>query len=218
MKGVWAGVALGAAVVLGLLVVVLSGSRQRDAGTNAQVQASGVALRLARGERRCQRQDVPAGTASLRFFAKPFLSSGGPLDVTLFERGRPLTKGVLYLVRGDKPAVVRLDRPLTREVPGLRLCIKNSGLTSIDLAGDRTPVSTFITPPVGVQQTPDDVRVDFVRRGSESWWALAPVIAKRFFLEKASFFGPWTMWAVFVLVGLNCIAALFVLARELRPR
>jgi hypothetical protein len=217
MTGVRAGVALGAAVVLGLLMIVLSDSQQRLAGTNTRVQASGGTLRFAAGKRRCQRQDAPAGAASVRFYAQPFVLTGGPLDVTLFEGGRLLTKGVVLVARADVPAVAKLDRPLKREVPGLRLCIANSGLTPIDLRGDRTsPADTFIN--TGGQGTPDDVRVDFLRPGSESWWDVAPAVARRFGLEKASFFGSWTMWAVFVLIALNGIGALFLLARESRPR
>jgi len=217
VKGVWAGVALGAAVVLGLLVVVLSDSDQRVADTNTRIKASGASLRFAAGRRRCQRQDAPAGADSVRFYAQPFVSTGGPLDVALFERRRRLAQGVVLLARADVPAVAKLDRPLRHEVAGLRVCITNSGPAPIDLRGDRTPpTDTFIN--TGGLKPPDDVRVDFLRRGDESWWALAPAIARRFFLEKASFFGPWTMWAVFALIALSCAAALLTLSREARTR
>lgn len=217
MTGLRAGVALGAAVVLVLLVIVLSDREQRLAGTNTRVQASGANLTFPAGRRRCQRQDAPAGTDSVRFYAQPFVLSGGPVDVTLLAGRRRLAKGVVLLARADVPAVAKLDRPLKREVVGLRVCIANGGPTPINLRGDRTsPVGSSIS--TGGQGAPDDVRVDFLRRGSDSWWGLSPVIAKRFFLEKASLFGPWTMWAVFVLVALNCLVAVLTLAREARPR
>lgn len=219
MKGVWAGVALGAAVVLGLLVTVLSDSQPRLAGTNARVRESGVDLRIASGRRRCQLQDGPSGAQSVRFYTKPFTPTvtGGPLDVTLSKHGWVLSKGVVFVARPDVPAVATLDRPLTREVVGLRLCIANGGPTPVDMRGNVTPpADTFIN--TGGRTTPDDVRVDFLRRGDESWWALAPTIARRFFLEKASFFGPWTLWAVFALIALSCAVALLTLSRETGTR
>ncbi len=214
-----AGAAIAAALVVAVLVIVLSSSDARRAGTNAFVRESGVALRLLPGERRCQRQDVPADAAALRLFADPFVFKGGPLQITVTDGGRPVSRGRTTSV-GEGPVELALAPAPGAEVLSARVCIANRGVTPIELDGNQTPPGGTSLDVVfrGQQLAPDDVRVDFLRRGSESWWSFAPAIADRFGLRKASFFGSWTMWAVFVLVALTWVAGLLLLRREARVR
>ena len=94
-----------------------------------------------------------------------------------------------------------------------RVCVVNRGASPVELDGNQTAASAgFISAP------PGDIRVDFLGRGSESWWSFAPAVADRFGLRKASFFGDWTMWAVFLLVGLTWVAGLLLLRREAGSR
>jgi len=215
-----AGAAIAATLVVALLVIVLSSSDRRLADTNARVLESGVQLRLLPGERRCQRQDVPADAGTVALFAYPFVFKGGPLEVTVIEDGRALTQGRTPTPLPAGPMVFDLEPALEAEVPDARVCIANRGVTPIELDGNQTPPggSSLSRLFVGQQLPPDDVRVDLFRRGSESWWSVAPAIANRFGLRKASFFGAWTMWAVFVLVGLTWVAGVRLLLRELRGR
>lgn len=214
-----AGAAIAGALVVALLVIVLSSSDRRRAGTNAFVAESGVQLRLMAGERHCQRQDLPADAASVRLFADPFVLSGGPLKVTITDGGRPVSRA-----RTASAPEGPVDFPLApapkAEVPGARVCIANQGVTPIELDGNQTPPggSSLEVLFRGQELPPDDVRVDFLRRGSESWWRFAPAIAERFSLRKASFFGSWTMWAVFMLVALTWVAGLLLLRREARAQ
>ncbi len=212
-----AGAAIAATLVVALLVVVLSASDRRRAGTNAFVRESGVALRLLPGERRCQRQDVPADAAAVRLFADPFVFKGGPLEVTVAKGGRPLSRGRLASA-SEGPTELRLEPATEAESLGARVCTANRGVTPIELDGNQTPPggSSLSVLFVGQELAPDDVRVDFLRSGSESWWSFAPAVADRFGLRKASFFGAWTMWAVFALVGLTWVAGLVLLRREAR--
>jgi len=205
--------------MVALLVIVLSSSDRRRAGTNAFVSESGVQLWLGVGERRCQSQDVPAVASAVRLFADPFVFTGGPLEVTVTRGGRPLSRGLAPVSAGG-PVELSLEPAPAAEVPGARVCVVNRGSTPIELDGNRTPPSTSFLSElvVGERLPPDDVRVDFLRPGTESWWRFAPAVADRFGLRKASFFGTWTMWAVFGLVGLTWVAGLLLLRRQSRPR
>jgi len=205
--------------VVALLVIVLSSSDRRLADTNARVRESGVALRLLAGKRRCQRQEVPAGAGAVRLFADPFVKSG-PLEVTVFKDGRPLARARAPAPSPAGPVVLSLEPALEAEVPDARVCIANRGVTPIELDGNQTPPggSSLNVLFAGQQLLPDDIRVDFLRRGSESWWSVAPAVADRLGLRKASLFGAWTMWAVFVLVGLTWAAGLLLLRREAAGR
>ncbi len=199
-----------------MLVIVLSSSGRRLADTNARVNVSGVQLRLLAGERRCQTQDVPSGAGVVRLFSGPFV---GPLEVTIVKDGRPVSSGRAASASAEGPVEISLE-PLEAEIPDARVCIANRGVAPIELAGNQTPLGgSSISPQfIGERLPTDDVRADFLRRGSESWWSLAPVVADRFGLRKASFFGAWTMWAVFLLVGLTWIAGLLLLRREASSR
>lgn len=199
-----------------MLVIVLSSSGRRLADTNARVNVSGVQLRLLAGERRCQTQDVPSGAGVVRLFSGPFV---GPLEVTIVKDGRPVSSGRAASASAEGPVEISLE-PLEAEIPDARVCIANRGVAPIELAGNQTPLGGSSISPlfIGERLPPDDVRADFLRRGSESWWSLAPVVADRFGLRKASFFGAWTMWAVFLLVGLTWIAGLLLLRREASSR
>jgi len=211
-----AGAAIAATLVVAVLVIVLSSSGRRLADTNARVNVSGVQLRLLAGERRCQTQDVPSGAGVVRLFSGPFV---GPLEVTIVKDGRPVSSGRAASASAEGPVEISLE-PLEAEIPDARVCIANRGVAPIELAGNQTPLGGSSISPlfIGERLPPDDVRADFLRRGSESWWSLAPVVADRFGLRKASFFGAWTMWAVFLLVGLTWIAGLLLLRREASSR
>ena len=215
-----AGAAIAATLVVALLVIVLSSSERRLADTNARVSESGVQLRLLVGKRRCQRQDVPADAAAVRLFADPFVFTGGPLEVTVEKDGRAVTRGRVPSTSGEGPVEFTLEPAIEDEAPGARVCIANRGVTPIELDGNQTPPggSSLNVLFAGQQLLPDDIRIDFLRRGSESWWSVAPAVADRFGLRKASFFGAWTMWAVFVLVGLTWVAGLLLLRREASSR
>ena len=215
-----AGAAIAATLVVALLVIVLSSSDRRLADTNARVRESGVALRLLAGKRRCQRQEVPAGAGAVRLFADPFVFKSGPLEVTVFKDGRPLARARAPAPSPAGPVVLSLEPALEAEVPDARVCIANRGVTPVELDGNVTPPggSSLSRLFVGQPLPPDDIRVDLLRPGRESWWSFAPAVADRLGLRKASFFGAWTMWAVFVLVGLTWAAGLLLLRREAAGR
>lgn len=194
-------------------MAVLSESERRLAGTNARVQVSGAAIGLGPGARRCQAYDLPARAHSVRLFhGSP---GAGPLAITVSKGGARVTEARTGSLAAEGLVEIRLRPSLDEEVGGVRLCLANRGLAPISLAGDRTPLLGGQANP-DAQRLDDEIRVDFLRPGRESWWDLAPAVATRFGVGKASFFGSWTMWAVFLLTGLTSLAAVGVLWRGLR--
>lgn len=213
-----AGALIAATLVVALLAIVLSSSEHRLAATNAEVRRSGVQLRLLVGARRCQTQDVPADADAVRLFLDPFVFSSGPLEVTVAKGGRIVTRGQAASASPAGPLVFGLGPALDGEVLAARVCVANVGATPVELDGNRTPPggSALSDLFAGEELAPDDIRLDFLRSGKESWWAFAPTLAERVGLRKASFFGTWTMWAALGLVGLTWVAGLLLLGREAR--
>jgi len=202
----------GLALVALVLAVTLAQQNERRTESNAIVQASGVALRVPLSRPRCQPTVVPRDTSRVRLFGEA--GGGGTLiSVRLSAAGERLLNRTAY-VRGEEQVEVSLGRVLDRERRGARLCIRNMGPASVRFAGNRTPVLGPANPVGG--RLDDDIRVDYLADGESSWWSMASVIADRFPLLKASFFGPWTLWAVLALVLLSALLALRILMRSLR--
>lgn len=191
----------GLLLVLVLLVGQLLGDERRLASTNSQVVVSGVALTVNPGKPLCQDQYVPGDAAGVRLYAAPkWVRTGGPVEVTIARDGRGVGRAVAPAFADGGPVDMELVRGLEREVRLARVCIVNRGPTPLQVAGNRTPVLYSPSNPLG-QLLGDVARIDFLRPGSESWIDLAPRVATRFGLGKASVFGSWTLWAVLGALG-----------------
>jgi hypothetical protein len=208
-------IGLGLLLVVGALVVVLSKSEQRLAGTNAQVRVSGNDVVFPGRKASCQPEGLPQDTTAVRVFAGVPKGSAGPMDLVIKKNGRTIATGRFDELQDGLPATTRLSPFVSREVTSVEVCFRNRGRSTIRLAGDRTPVRFSGSNPFGFLFA-DEPRVDYLRAGEESWWSLAGVVADRFGRGKTSFFGSWTMWAVFALVGATWAAALVLLLRK-RP-
>lgn len=211
--------ALGAGVlaVLVVLVTVLSQTDTRLAGTNVQTSVSGVALSVYPDRRRCQLQDLPEAAAAVRVFARPLWESAtGPVDVVVLEGRQELARARIATVTvSDASVKATLDRVTDEEVIDARVCFINRAPTPVEFAGHVTPVLGGPAN-LGRQVFADDIRVDFLRKEKESWWALTPSVADRFGLIKGSLVGSWTLWALFALIGAGWVVTLRFLERVLR--
>lgn len=205
-------VGAGLALVTLLLVVTLAQGTERRTESNALVLNSGVALPVPVGRPRCQPAVVPRGTSQVRLFGQA--PGGGTLISVRLSRGGQQVRSRTASVRGEEQVDVPLGRPIDRELRGALLCIRNKGPERVRFAGNRTPIMGPANP--AGQRLDDDVRVDFLADGERSWWGMGPVIAERFALLKASFFGGWTLWGVLALVLLSSLLALRTLMRSLR--
>jgi hypothetical protein len=202
-------------LVVGALVVVLSKSEQRLAGTNAQVRVSGNDVVIPGRKRNCQPDGLPEDTTAVRVFAGVPKGSAGPMDLVIKKGGRTVASGRFDDVQDGLPATTELSPPAGHEVTPVEVCVINRGKVTIRLAGDRTPVRFSGSNPFGILYN-DEPRVDYLRAGEESWWSIAGLVADRFGRAKTSFFGSWTMWLVLALVGATWAAALVLLLRR-RP-
>ena len=206
-------VGAGLALVALLLVVTLSQGTERRTESNAVVQVSGVALSIRPGKERCQTTDLPSGTELVRLFGEaPRGSTVVSLRITTF--GQPVTAGRTASVRGEERVDIPLESAVARETLGERLCIANTGMAPVRFAGNRTPPIGPANP--GGAVLGDDIRVDYLKRGEQSWWSTRSVVAERFGLLKASFFGLWTLWAAMGLVVLSWLLAIRTLMRSVR--
>jgi hypothetical protein len=210
-------IGLGLLLVLGALVIVLSKSEQRLAGTNALVRVSGNDMPIPGRKSVCQPESVPADTTSMRVFVGTRGKRAGPLDVSIKQGGRVVSLGSFGRVRDGLPATAKLSPVISEEHVPARVCFHNRGRAAVHLAGDRTPVPGSGANPYKVTFA-DEARIDYVRPGRESGWALAGTVADRFGRAKTSFFGSWTMWAVFALLGVTWAAATLLLLRRLPAR
>jgi hypothetical protein len=203
-------IGLGFILTLCSLLAILSKSEERLAGTNAQVKVSGNDV-LIRGRRvACQSENVPARAAALRVFVG---GDGGPLEVSIREGNRTVARGRFGFVLDRLPATAELSPAVNRDIVPAEVCFRNRGRRTLRLAGDRTPLKFSGANPWGVVFA-DEPRIDYLRAGDESGWALAGIVADRFGRSKTSFFGSWTMWAVFALVGATWVTASWLLLRR----
>lgn len=193
---------LGLVLVAAACVVALSDSAPRRSGTNASVRKSGSLVAIAPAQRFCQREAVvPKGTAALRsFFRFRPSSPGGPLEITLRDGDRVIA--MAHLPAGLSPGSPRVSVARISHDTSATVCFANQGTRTVQLAGNLTPEYGGNNP--AGAKLPDVVRIDYIRRGRETWWRFAPVVAKRFALVKPSFVGTWTLYAALGAFALLC--------------
>lgn len=183
-----------------VLAVVVNGAKPRLASTNSKVIASPSAITIIGGEERCQGGEfVPRQAARLRLYTGTFggRDVGEPLSISILDGAGSLEAGAQ--VAGSYPPG-KLDVALpARDADAYpsQICLRNLGTQPMMFANNVGPIAHN-----GPGARPDgEVRVDLFRQGRESWFQLAPVMARRFALFKPPFVGPWTMWATLVLLG-----------------
>jgi hypothetical protein len=202
----WLGVGLGLLLTAVTLVNVLSRSDRRLAATNSRVVASAVAIPVDAGRELCAPVPyVPQGANAVRVFAGTRGGPGGPLSVTVRDRAGVVSSGRHPAGYGTQPLLVEFDRiPRDLDVPVA--CMRNLGRRRVVFAGHSTPLNLAASQGRGG----DDIRYDFYRPGSESWWSVAGTMATRFARAKPTWMGPWTMWAILGAVAVLWVCALYV--------
>lgn len=201
-----------------LLVAVISDPRPRLAASNSKVVASGAALVVAPGEEHCEEDEfVPAETATLRVFAgSESRPTGEPLrlSITDSDSGEVVDRREVYGGYEVGALEVPLDPP-GRDLARGEVCIENLGDTPMAFAGNRTRLGAEIRP--HADRGDEDVRIDLLRAGEESLWAMAPEVAERFALLKPEPAGTWFMWAVLAGAVGSGVAAVLLVTRRPSP-
>jgi hypothetical protein len=197
--------AVGLALLLVAIAVVLSQSPLTFAGTNSVV-ANPRALVAVGGNTVCAPAGtVPAGTSAIRL---SIVGNAGP-HVKLTARS-----GVQTIASGERTAGWGIAESLTVPVnrvseaaPNTEICL-NFGPAVEPVAINGSLARTF-----GGGQVPS-FRVEYLRPASSSWWSLASGVAQRMGWGHA----PSGTWIVFLLIALMiAVAALaaWVVIREL---
>lgn len=223
MRARWSKPALVAAALVSvvfaaLLVAAVSQPRPRLAATNAQVVASGAVLVVPPGQERCEQgQFVPGEASMLRVFASSPTGADGEtlrFSITDAPSGEVAIRRRVDGGYALGPLDVPIDPP-GRALADAEVCIENLGEEPMAFAGNRTRLDG---PTLRDAQGPEEeIRIDFLRSGEESLWALAPTVARRFAVFKPSFAGPWAMWAVLATAAGAVAAAVLVAARDPSP-
>jgi hypothetical protein len=193
-------VAIGFAALLAGLTVTLAQSAPRQAGSNNVIETDEVARLEPRGSH-CQEDElIPKDAAKLQLRVGTNGRPAPAIRVTVRGGdGRQVTAG--RLPAGAREGYVAIPvRQVGATTPGTRVCIHVGGARTV-LYGQASRI-----------------RLDWLRPGNESWFALIPVVAHRFALGKASLFGSlWLVVIALVMVAAAAIAVRAVL-REVTAR
>lgn len=215
---------LGAVLVLlaVAVVLILAHRAPRLAATNSRVTVSGADVIIAGHTERCQGGEyLPAEADRMRVLVDGFLP--GPPESLSFrlrsQDGRSLANArAVVAERGH----LQLPLPPRRaEAPQASLCIHNEGDRKLGLTGNRTPANPEAAPGTNGrgERVSDEVRVDYLRPGSESWFSILEPISQRFTRFKPGWVGAWTLWALAAVAVAAAAAGGLVLRSVLRrPR
>jgi hypothetical protein len=182
----------GLALVAGLVLVLLLSEGPRRSGSNYVPEHAAV-TELRGGDEHCElNQLVPGDTGVLRLQVGTYGEPTPELRVTVTtpERG-VVSSGRLPAGSREGHVLVPLTR-VDRSVAGARVCIRTGPGRRSVLYGRG-----------------ENVRLAWMRPGSESRLAMLPTIAHRLGLAKLNPFGSWLL----VLVTLALAAAWFVALR-----
>jgi len=213
-----AAVISGVVAVIAIAAVGLGNTKKHLAATNSRVIASGSGEPVAPGVLRCQGGEyVPTDARRLRFFTSPWSGSRGqPLEVTLTS-SRGVRFADIHVPGGYPKGALYMNLPPIRQSEFMaQLCVRNLGRIGMGLAGNYT--SNQPESP-GAYNTPGEptgnvLRADYFLAGTQSWFAMAPTIARRLPLYLPSWMGSWTMWVLLALALASAAFAVTLVARQ----
>ena len=181
------------AVVVGL-AVDMSRSAARTAGSD-RVSPQQFSAIVPGGGVVCQPiQGLPYDAARARILIGTYGRALPPVGLRFLDASGATV--ATSFVAGGRQGYVTF--PLTR-VPGAgaatKACLHVGGGYHDAIGGNGAGLDAGSELVDGRPQ-PARITIFYVRRGSESWWQLLPVLDLRFGLAKAPWFGRWTLPAV----------------------
>jgi hypothetical protein len=191
-------------LAIALAVVVVGFQRGRHLQGTNDLRTLVAAIQLAPGQSACQPGEaVPAGTGGVRLYPV------GRATVVVSVGGRRGTGSGAGEVAVDLPGAAADD--VAPRAPG-EVCVRNAGTAALALAGEAFAPSRAArsdgAPQVG------RARIDYLRPGEESWWALAPAIAERITGARAALAGEVAPYA-WALLALAAVAIAVTRRRRL---
>jgi hypothetical protein len=202
-------------VVLALVgvavVVTLSQRGERLAGTSFVPQGAYTVV-LPPHATACQRGTLLADdSAAAELLVGTYGRPRPVLTVTFADaQGRVIARGQTPAQDGQGVVTADLAGDPIEGARSTTACVRNGGAWQVALAGRVADPSTAARIDDG--PTGGVAGFRYLREGRESWWSLAPVVAQRFGLGKASALGTWTLPLVaLALMGLWITAARLLL-------
>jgi hypothetical protein len=193
--------AVGALALLVTFALALLRSEPRSSGTD-YTPPEAFSITLPAGQVVCQAHELlPADTAAVQLTIGTLGAPGPPLTLTATgPSGRPLTRGAL--ATGWREGVVRIPvQRVSHPTNEARVCLHVAAAphgSTVELSGKTQPGysveingRTFLGP---------QMRIDYLRPGTESWYQLLPTIVHRFSLAKPGFLRVWEWVAALLLV------------------
>ena len=205
----------GLVIMLAVVLLTLSDRDVHLAGTNNVFESFPVA-ELQGGDELCERSEtVPGDAAAVRFSVAPDSAGvGTPLSVRIL-RGRVISRGQRPAGWSGEHVEVPID-DVPRTVAGSRVCLTNRGDAALTLRGYGVePARLGFT--LRGEQVDKQIRLTYLRGESESWWAIAGVVAHRFGLGRGELFGGWIVFAWLAGLLAMSVAVVRLVLREVRP-
>jgi hypothetical protein len=221
--------AVGLLLVVGTLILEMSGSAPRTAGSDhvsvpvfAAVVPGGSTLcqPVAPLPRDAERVTLLVGTYGLPLprLTVSFSEAGGaPVAAGTLPGGGREGDVTVPLTR-EQAVIRRLATPSTTHAAGARsasACVRVGGSHQVAIGGEGGPIGET-SEKVNGQAQGGRISLVYLRKGSESWWQLLRKLDERFGLGKAFFFGAWTLPVIALLALAAWIGTVRLLARELR--
>lgn len=187
------------AVAVGLAVVLVE-SKPRQAGSNYVPEAGPIATIDGSG-RHCQTgQVVPGDTGAVRILLGTFERPSPAIAISVDAGGREISSGRLKAGQPDGYVTVGIDT-VDRLHADATVCVE------LDTQPGRRTV---------LYGSGDQMRLEWLRPGKESWLELLPTVAHRFGLAKPFVSGSWALALAGVLLLVAWGIALRLTLRELQ--
>ena len=206
--------ALGVTLAVGLLLLEMSASAPRTAGSD-HVGDPVFAAVVPGGGVLCQPvSPLPDDARRVRLLIGTY---GRPVpDLSIrFTSATGVSVAHGELAAGAREGYVTI--PIARATPpgpASTICLHIGGSARVAIGGERAP-TTADSERVNGTLDAGDIGLLYLRAGNETWWQLFPVLSQRFGFGKATFFGAWTLPAVVIVMVGVWAAAVRLLAREL---
>jgi hypothetical protein len=210
-RAVAATLAVGLALLIGAIALVMSRSGMKETGSN-RVRVQSVLASVHPGETLCQSDElVPAGTGTVRAAMAPTSARRADLRVTVRADadGRIVARGTL---RPDARGPVSVPvRPLVRRDTPASVCFATGSGPAYVVGGE--PVAPG-TAKVGAHASGGhaiggDVRIVYLEPRPRSWWSFAPTAMERMDAGRrlnGSAIGTVVLLLSAGAAGLSCVA------------
>jgi hypothetical protein len=212
MQSARAALAAGLALTAIAAAIVLSQSPEVVAGTNAIEPGLDSLASVPGSGHACQAgETLPAGSSAIRL---SLAASAGPrIHVTVLSGNRAITHG--ESAPGWIGDVVTVPvTPVDHTVRDATVCLTFTGADElVSFLGAQAPGRAAATSGTGALT--GRVAIEYLRRGSSSWWSLASGVARRMGLGRA-WAGTWVVLLVAILMVASVAIASWLAVRDPR--